>query len=149
MQVQILLVRMLRFLNLDKVVQRSFAEYLSKRNFVERVHGVENNALSKHGVFNAHKIHKHADVGLDKHKENMEAMAKDVVDSLKGITYGGKPVYPLRGSGKFLVFDDEDELKNFGQFTDEQKRQCKTKYFPKRNKVFEYLVEHWGVDCNF
>ena len=33
--VQMLLVRFLKFLDLDKVTQRSFAEYLSKRNFVE------------------------------------------------------------------------------------------------------------------
>ena len=33
--VQMLLVRLLKFLDLDKVTQRSFAEYLSKRNFVE------------------------------------------------------------------------------------------------------------------
>ena len=34
--VQMLLVRLLNFLDLDKANQRSFAEYLSKRNFVER-----------------------------------------------------------------------------------------------------------------
>ena len=33
--VQMLLVRLLNFLDLDKATQRSFAEYLSKRNFVE------------------------------------------------------------------------------------------------------------------
>ena len=36
--VQMTLVRLCDFLNLDKVVQVSFAEYQSKRNFVERVH---------------------------------------------------------------------------------------------------------------
>ena len=35
LQVQMLLVWLLKFLNLDKATQRSFAEYLSKRNFVE------------------------------------------------------------------------------------------------------------------
>lgn len=63
LQVQMLLVRPLKFLNLDKATQRSFAEYLSKRNFVERVHAVENTGFSKHGVFDTHKIHKHADPG--------------------------------------------------------------------------------------
>ena len=43
--VQMLLVRFLKFLDLDKVTQRSFAEYLSKRNPVERVHAAENSAL--------------------------------------------------------------------------------------------------------
>ncbi|KAL9977213.1 hypothetical protein ACROYT_G014592 [Oculina patagonica] len=118
LQVQMLLVRLLKFLNLDKATQRSFAEYLSKRNFVERVHAAENTAFSRHGVFNAHKIHKHADVGSPQHKENMEAMAVDVVDSLKRTTFGGKPIYPLRGIGNNLVFDDEIQLKEFVQLTD-------------------------------
>ena len=47
--VQMFLVRLRQLLNIDKVVQKSFAEYNSKRNFVERVHAVENEALSKHG----------------------------------------------------------------------------------------------------
>lgn len=51
--VQMLLVRFLKFLDLDKVTQRSFAEYLSKRNFVERVHTVENKVLSDHSHFNS------------------------------------------------------------------------------------------------
>lgn len=36
--VQMCLVRLLRFLQLNKIIQVSFAEYHSKRNFVERVH---------------------------------------------------------------------------------------------------------------
>ena len=44
--VQMLLVRLLKFLKLKKIVQVSFAEYHSKRNFVERVHSIENFALS-------------------------------------------------------------------------------------------------------
>ena len=51
--VQMLLVRFLKFLDFDKVTQRSFAEYLSKRNFVERVHTVENKVLSDHSHFNS------------------------------------------------------------------------------------------------
>ena len=51
LQVQMLLVWLLKFLNLDKATQRSFAEYLSKRSFVERMHAVENTSFSRHGVF--------------------------------------------------------------------------------------------------
>lgn len=47
--VQMLLVRKKKFLNLDKVNERAFAEYLSERNFVERVHAIDNRALSGHG----------------------------------------------------------------------------------------------------
>ena len=46
LQVQVLLVQLLKFLNLDKATQRSFAEYLSKRNFVERVHAMENTSFT-------------------------------------------------------------------------------------------------------
>jgi hypothetical protein len=49
--VQMLLVRLLKFLGLKKILQVSFAEYHSKRNFVERVHASENFALSRHGPF--------------------------------------------------------------------------------------------------
>ena len=73
---------------------------------------MENTSFSRHGVFSAHKIHKYVDTGSPQHKENMEAMAEDV-NSLKGSTFGGKLIYPLRGSGDSLVFDDEIQLKEF------------------------------------
>ena len=149
LQVQMLLVRLMKFLNLHKATQRSLAEYLSKRNFVERVHAIENRALSKHGVFDAHKIHKHAETGSPEHKENMEAMAEDIVASLKGTTFGGKAIYPMRGSGDSLVFDDETELKEFGQLSDERRHHCQTEYFPRKTNVFQYLVKSWGVDEDF
>ena len=111
---------------------------------------IENRALSKHGVFDAHKIHKHAETGSPEHKENMEAMAEDIVASLKGTTFGGKAIYPMRGSGDSLaVFDDETELKEFGQLSDERKHHCQTEYFPQKTNVFQYLVKNWGVDEYF
>ena len=130
LQVQMLLVWLLKFLNLDKATQRSFAEYLSKRNFVEREHAVENTGFSKHGVSDANKIHEHADPGSPQHRENMEAMAEDIVDFLKKTSFGGKSVYPLRGSGDSLMLDDEIGLKEFVQLTDQRKLQCREGYFP-------------------
>ena len=61
--VQMLLVRLLKFLDLDKVTQRSFAEYLSKRNFIEQVHPIENKVLSDHGPFCSTSVHKGAPPG--------------------------------------------------------------------------------------
>ena len=55
--VQMLFVRLLKFLDLDKVTQRSFAEYLSKRNPVEQVHAAENSVLSSHGPLSSKMIH--------------------------------------------------------------------------------------------
>ena len=76
--VQMLLVRFLKFLNLDKVMQRAFAEYLSKRNPVERVRAIENRALSSHGPFCSKAIHEHVSPGSKEHKQNMEHMASAV-----------------------------------------------------------------------
>lgn len=43
--VQMCLVRLLLWLKLEKIVQVSFVEYHSKRNYVERVHAEENRVL--------------------------------------------------------------------------------------------------------
>ena len=59
--VQMLLVWLLNFLDLDKV--RSFAKYLSKRNFVEHVHTVENKVLSDHSPFFSHCVQETASPG--------------------------------------------------------------------------------------
>lgn len=89
--VQMCLARLFNFLNLDKVIQVSFAEYHSKRNFVERVHPQANKALSVHGAFSSHE--KHTDVkgpGTPEHRENMEQMASAVNQCLLGASFGGK-----------------------------------------------------------
>lgn len=77
--VQMLLVRLLKFLDLDKVTQRSFAEYLSKRNFIERVYPIENKVLSDHGPFCSTSVHKGAPPGSKQHAKNMESVAGEVV----------------------------------------------------------------------
>ena len=74
--VQMCLVRLVAFLKLQKVTQVAFAEYHSKRNFVERVHAQENQALYKHGSFKSHAVHEHATTGSKMHRENMEHSAK-------------------------------------------------------------------------
>ena len=55
----------INFLKLDKVhvTQVSFAEYHSKRNFVEHVHAKENRIFSKHGPFHSKPLHKNTSVG--------------------------------------------------------------------------------------
>ena len=75
-------------------------------------------------------------------------MAEDV-NSLRGSTFGRKPIYPLRGSGDSLVFDDEIQLKEFVQLTDQRKGQCQQGYSPNKNNVFCYLVKNWDVDEDF
>ena len=87
--VQLSLVRLLRLLKLHKVTQVAFAEYHSKRNYVERVHAEENLELSKHGPFSSKAIHEHASIGSKQHKENLEHMAEEV---RKCISQGSKNV---------------------------------------------------------
>ena len=88
--VQMLLVCLLKFLDLDKITQRSFAEYFSKRNPVEQVHPAENNALSSHGPFSSKMIQKNASPGRGQHKENMESMAREVMRTRSAQRYERK-----------------------------------------------------------
>ena len=46
----------LRVLKLYKISQISFAEYHSRRNFVERVHAEVNRVLPKHRPFGSYKV---------------------------------------------------------------------------------------------
>ena len=98
--VQMLLVRFLKFLDLDKVTQRSFAEYLSKRNFVERVHTVKNKVLSDQGPFNSKPIHDTSPPGSKQHHENMESMANEVIDYIGKGVYNEEPIKCFQGVGK-------------------------------------------------
>jgi hypothetical protein len=80
--VQMWLSRLLKFLKLERVSQISFAEYHSKRNFVERVHSAENEALSR-TIFRSNAIHEKAVAGTKVHKENMEDMARKVKECIE------------------------------------------------------------------
>ncbi len=104
--------RLLHFLKLDSVSQISFAEYHSKRNFVERVHAAENEALSK-TVFRSNSVHEKADAGSKEHKENMEKMVCDVKECIEQAKFNGRHVEVHRGVSADMVFDDDDELKRF------------------------------------
>lgn len=81
------LVRLARILQLKSVSQKSFAEYHSKRNFVERVHAVHNASLS-YRVFKSNKIHETYSTGDENHKAKMEAMTSDVKLSLNHTKFG-------------------------------------------------------------
>lgn len=135
--VQMLLVCLLKFLDLDKVTQRLFAEYLSKRNPVERVHAAENNALSSHGPFSSKMIHKNASPGSNPHKENMECMAREVIQCIGKGMYNKETIKCFRGIGleeKFICRDEEG-LKSFSLLSDERKEEDELKYRPINNDV--------------
>ena len=109
--VQMCLVRLLNFLQLDKLTQVSFAEYHSERNFVERVHAEENRVLSKHGPFDSKPLHKQATAGSKEHAENMESVAEEVRKCIVQGSFGGHPLQCYRGVKQSeYVFNDEKEL---------------------------------------
>ena len=66
---------------------------------MERVHAAENYVLSRHGKFDSHQIYKNVKLDSPEHKENMEAMAKDVVNYLSKAKFNDKYVLRKRGGG--------------------------------------------------
>jgi len=120
--VQMCLVRLLNFLQLDKLTQVSFAEYHSKRNFVERVHAEENRMLSKHGPFGSKPLHKRATAGSKEHAENMESVAEEVRKCIVQGSFGSHPLQCYRGvKPSDYVFNGEKELQNFLSLNEEGK----------------------------
>ena len=151
--VQMLLVRLLKFLQLKKIVQVSFAEYHSKRNFVERVHSVENFALSRHGPFSSRMLHQDSPPGSREHKENMEAMAGEVQQCLNSCQYSEKPLQSFRGIPvENFIFNDEENLKTFLSLTEERKTLAPSSlcdYKPVTNSLFDNLVISWNLNESF
>ena len=148
--VQMLLVRLLKFLGLKKILQVSFAEYHSKRNFVERVHASENFALSRHGPFSSTAIHPSAVPGTSEHKDNMEAMASEVKKCLNGCTFSGNNLQCFRGiRPDEFIFNDEKQLKTFLDLTEERKLLAPSsieKYKPVANSLFQCLIMTWKLN---
>ncbi len=149
--VRMCLVHLLKFLNLEKVTQVSFAEYHSKRNYVERVHAEENRVLSKHGPFTSKCLHPSASTGSNEHRENMEHMASEVTQCLNRATFGGKPLLCYRGIKDCdFLFDDEENLHTFLNLTEEKKLQYScAQYQVKNSKILEELNLIWNVDLDF
>ncbi len=147
---QMCMVRILQMLSLSKISQRSFAEYHSKRNFAERPHAAANEVLSRHGSFDSSLIHKGASTGSTEHRENMEAMADNVIKCLGKAKFGGHFIAALRGvTEKNQIFNDENELKQFLALSEERKSECTWKYKPVQNSCLETLICVWGVPNNY
>ena len=149
--VQMCIVRLLNFLKLDKVSQISFAEYHSKRNFVERVHAEENRMLSKHGPFSSKPIHQNASVGSTEHLENMESVAEEVRKCITQGSFGGKQLLCYRGiKQNEYIFDDEKEMQDFLSLSEEGKEKFpKKNYAPRSGSIMDSLVIAWNVDRHF
>jgi hypothetical protein len=148
---QMWLVRLQQFLQLDSVTQVSFAEYNSKRNPVEHVHAQENLALQRHGSFSASSSVGKACVGTEEHKANMELMAEEVRSCIQTASFGGNQIMAFRGLGseENLLFDDEDELRMFLKFNEERKATSDLTYEVKQSPLLNTLQMTWGVLGDF
>ena len=144
--VQMLLVRLLRYLGLKKICQVSFAEYHSKRNLVERVHASEEKVLAKHGPFKTPKYDPHT----EEHKGEMEEMAEEVHIVFGQAKFAGNPILCMRGlKGEDYVFDDEEEMHNFLAINEQRKVECPHTYEVKKNKISQELSLIWGINDSF
>ena len=142
------LVRLLRFLNLHKVSQISFAEYHSKRNYVERVHAEENRVLSKHGPFKSNSLHRHCAPGSSEHRKNMEYMCEQASRCLQQAFFGGKSLLCHRGiTADDFIFSDVENLQTFLGLSKDYKPSYKNRqYSANNNPLLESLHITWGVD---
>ena len=151
--VQMCLVRMLKFLKLHKITQVSFAEYHSKRNFVERVHAEENKVLSKHGPFSSSMLHQSPSPGTKEHKENMEAMADEIRKCLLYGSFGGASLLSYRGvKASDFVFTDEQCVVTFLQMNEDSKitfQPAKYKVVQNNTDILQWLEIQWNIEPLF
>ena len=149
--VQFCLVHLLNYLRTHNIVQVSFAEYHSKRNYVEPVHAEENRVLSKHGPFRSRVLYPQATPGSKEHKSNMERMADDVRACIIEGSFGSRPLRAYRGIKPCdYVFTDEKQLQTFFDLNEEGKiYYSPAKYAANRNDISSTLHFQWGLDENF
>ena len=148
--VKMWLVRLARFLRLKSVTQMSFAEYHSKRNFVERVHATHNQALSNE-VFSSKAVHSNYKIGDERHQANMEHMAHEVQTCLGRTQFGGYSCVALRGIGMGgnFIFNDEQQLVNFLSKSERKKIEDPGSYAPQHSDLLQELATTWDLDENF
>lgn len=122
-----LLARLVKFLNLDKAVQQSFDEYLSKPSFVERCHAAGNKALERHETFSSKHIHPSAVPGTEAHKA-----------AIDGTTINKEPIRCLGGVADHLVYDSS--------LCNDPKESCDLCYSAVKNGIYRYLSKTWELN---
>ena len=149
--VQMCLSRLLNFLKLDKICQTSFAEYNSKRNFVERAHAEENRVLAKHGPFSSTIAHRYSKPGSSEHIENMECVADEVGRCIRQGSFGGSSLMCFRGvTRENSVFLDEEQLQSFLSLSEAGKVDyTPSKYSAIKGKILDRLHFVWQVERDF
>ena len=149
--VQMSLIRLMNLLKLRKIAQVSYAEYNSKRNFVERVHAEENRVLSKHSPFSSKAVHEQAVPGSKEHHENMEHMAEAVRNCISQGSFGSKPLLAFRNiKPSDYIFTDEQDLQKFLDISEEGKQEfLPNGYSATQGKLLDTLHFVWGAERNF
>ena len=149
--VQMVLVKLVRLLNLDKITQVSFAEYHSKRNYIERVHAEENRVLSSHGPFCSKVPNKQATPGTLEHKQNMENMAEEVKKCITQGSFGGNQLLAFRGvKCEDFVFNDQKELQQFLDLSEDIKELFTPEsYSAAQDSILNNLHFIWGANRPF
>ena len=149
--VRMLLVRLVNFLNLDKVLQVSFEKLNSKDNPAERPHASENLALSRHGPFKTKEIFRYpkAKPGSSEHILNMEEMAEEVISCLKTAKFGGKSFFCFRGVKDNYIFDDEKAMRTFLKLSEQGKNECVEEYTASKCHLLKELCNEWKIEESF
>ncbi len=145
------LVRVAQVLKVNRIAQVSFAEYHSKRNFVERVYAQENKVLSAHGLFSSTPLHAHSKPGTREHRENMAKVVEEIKSCLRQATFGARPLICHRGvTPEEFIFTDELHLKNFLELTEEMKERFPhSVYSPSHNGLWTNLGATWSLNEDF
>ncbi len=125
----------------------SFAEYNSKRNFVEHIQADENKCLQKHAIFGDLKS---STPETTEHREEMACFVKEVSDALKDASFGGAPILCYEGvSDEQFIFEDDRILRNFLKMSEERKLMSPHKYAAKANSITQTLVLAYGGKSEF
>ena len=148
--VKMWLARIANVLQLKSVTQKSFAEYHSKRNPVERVHAIENRTLLNK-VFSSTGVHKTYTKGDQQHKENMECMENEVANCLKAARYDGKSIITQRGrrGDDHFVPNDKKQLLTFLSRSESLKNENDDHYFPQNNPLWQEVALLRDLNVNF
>ena len=94
---------------------------------------------------------KGASLGSKEHKENMEHMAKEVVNCIGTGIFNKDCIQCFRGIGskENFIFHDEEELKVFMLLSDVRKKEDRTPYQRNSNKILSYLENTWSIRKDF
>lgn len=144
--VRMSLVRMCRYLKRTTVTQVSFAEYYSKRNMAERLNAAAHTGLQSQAVFG---VSISSTPGSVEHRQDMEAMAKEVATAITQQTFAGHPILVFRGVKDDFIFNDEKDLQQFLKLSEDRKLISRQEYKVEQNETSRVLKMVYGLDEEF